>query len=148
MSLRPVLTALRPARLFGLVALAAGALLMVQALGTPAAHADQPGPQAIIVGDNLSITTNRTAYHVGDWAYVCYRVPAAGYIEITDHQGGSVKTLKAGFDDGTGDCFWGQVTPPFGQECLRIRYFFPFGGSTSQHTCFQVLHSFPFPFPF
>ena len=73
-------------------------------------------------------------------------MPAAGYIQITDHQGNSVKTLLSGYDDGAGDCFWGQVTPPIGKECLKIRYYFPYGGSVTEQTCFQVFPQFQFPF--
>ena len=141
----------RPVRLVGLAGLVAAAVMLTQLLGSPAAHA-QPGPslipQPIIVPGALNISTNQMAYTVGSWARVCYQVPAPGYIQITDHQGGTVKTLKAGYDDGTGDCFWGQVTPPAGTECLRIQYFYPYGGSTARHTCFQVLGSYPYPYPF
>ena len=124
------------------------ALLLVGFAGTPAAHADEPGdpagPQAIVVGDQFTIGTNKSVYQAGEWIQVCYTVPAAGYIQITDHQGLDVKTILSGYDDGTGGCFWGQVTPPFGQECLRIRYWFPYGGSTTRQTCFQVIPHFPF----
>jgi len=114
-----------------------------------AAHADQPpGPQSIIVGGGgqPTITTNKFFYTAGEWAQICYHVPGPGYVQITDQQGYSVKTLVAGYDNGAGDCFWGTVTPPFGQECLRIVYWFPYGGSSSNQTCFQVFPSYPFPY--
>ena len=134
--------------LVGLAVLAAAALFLVGMAGTPAAHADEPGdptgPQAIVVGDQLTISANTSVYRVDDWIHVCYTVPAASYIQITDHQGGNVRTILSGYGDGAGDCFWGQVTPPFGQECLRIRYWFPYGGSTTRQTCFQVILHLPF----
>ncbi len=137
----------RRMKLVALAALAAGAVMMAQAIDSKPASADQPGPgvQQIIVGNQLSISTNKSVYHVGEWAQVCYQVPGPGYVHITDHQGGSVKTLLSGYDDGAGDCFWGQVTPPYGQECLRIQYWFPYGGSTIKQTCFSVIPVF-FPF--
>jgi hypothetical protein len=128
----------------------AGAALASGLLAAPAAHAEDPSPapgvQQIIVGDQLQIWTDRASYRVGDWISICYRVPAPGQIRITDHQGASVRTIKQGFDNGTGDCFWGQVTPPTGQECLRIRYWFPYGGSTTKQTCFHVFPYWGYPY--
>ncbi len=142
----------RRMKLIALATLAAGAVLMAQSLHSRPASADVPGPgatlQPIIVGGQLSISTNKHAYYAGEWIQVCYKVPAPGPIQIRDYQGGSVKTLLSGYDDGTGGCFWGQVTPPYGHECLVIHYSYPYGGSISKHTCFQVLPHFPFPFPY
>jgi hypothetical protein len=138
-----------PIKLVALAALMAGALFAMGLAGSPAAHADQPpGPQSIIVGGGgqPTITTNKFFYTAGEWAQICYHVPGPGYVQITDQQGYSVKTLVAGYDNGAGDCFWGTVTPPFGQECLRIVYWFPYGGSSSNQTCFQVFPSYPFPY--
>jgi hypothetical protein len=129
-------------RLLALVALAAAALLLATAFGTTAAHADEPDPQAIIVGQQVSISTSQSWYRVGNYMTFCYTVPAPGFIQITDQQGGSVKTLLSGYDDGAGDCIGGYVTPPLGKECLTIRYYFPQGGSTTAKTCFQVLPQF------
>ena len=144
MSILSLRTMSRRMKLLALAALAAGAVLMAQAIDTKPASADQtpPGVQQIVVGNQLNITTNKPFYFVGEWAQICYHVPGPGYIHITDHQLGSVKTLLSGFDDGNGDCFWGQVTPPYGQECLRIQYWFPYGGTTTKQVCFTVL--FPF----
>jgi len=141
-----------PIKLVALAALMAGALFAMGLAGSPAAHAGQPpapqGPQAIVVvgGSQPSISTNKYFYAAGEWAQICYHVPGPGYIQITDQQGYSVKTLLSGFDNGAGDCFWGTVTPPYGQECLRIVYWFPYGGSSSNQTCFQVFPSYPFPY--
>src|SRR5205814_6912152 len=40
-------------------------------------------------------------------------------------------------DDGTGDCFGGRVTPPTGQECMRLDYS-GLGGSNSTQACWTV----------
>lgn len=140
----------RRTKLVALAALAAGAVLLAQSIHTRPASADVPDagttPQALIVGGQLSISTNKPAYHVGEWIQVCYKVPAPGPIQITDYQGGSVKTLLAGYDDGTGGCFWGQVTPPYGQECLVVHYAYPYSGSATKQTCFHVVPQFPFPY--
>jgi hypothetical protein len=140
MTLRANLFASRSFKLVALAVLAAGAVALAGMVGTQAAHADEPpGPQQIVVGQ-LSITTNSQWYAVGQHITVCYKVPQPGYIEITDHQGGQVKLLLAGHDDGTGDCFGGYVTPPTGLECLQIRFYFWQGGSTTKHTCFHVYY--------
>ena len=147
MSILSLRTMSRRMKLVALAALAAGAVLMAQAIDSKPASADQtpPGVQQIVVGNQLNITTNKPFYFVGEWAQICYHVPGPGYVHITDHQYGSVKTLLSGYDDGAGDCFWGQVTPPYGQECLRIQYWFPYGGSSIKQTCFSVIPVF-FPF--
>jgi hypothetical protein len=162
MSIRSPHLSFRPVRLLALTALAAGAMLTALAFGSGAAHADEPEPpgfQRGIVVQQLGIYTDQQEYRVGSPIKVCYFVPGPGYIQILDRQGievkavesvesierqivrpeESVKVLLQGYDDGRGDCFHGVVTPPYGKECLTIRYFFWQGGSASAETCFHVL---------
>jgi hypothetical protein len=83
-----------------------------------------------------SITTNQNAYTVGQIAQICYRVPGPGSVTILDTLANGVQqTFFQGYDDGTGACLPGQVTPPTGTECLTL----VLGGATIGQTCFQVL---------
>jgi hypothetical protein len=153
MSLRFALPFSRAGRLALLGAFAVGALLLLQAAFTRAAHADEPGQggvqQNIIVppggggGGQLSIHTDRSWYHFGDPIRICYSVPTAGYMQILDQQGGSQHIIRSGYDNGYGDCFYGYVTPPAGFECLRLTFWFPWGGSDTRTTCFSVYSWFP-----
>ena len=68
----------------------------------------------------VSITTDRGQYQPGESIRVCYTVAAPGPFRITDTQAdGTVHTFFSGYDDGTGGCLLGTVTPPAGTECLR-----------------------------
>ena len=87
---------------------------------------------------SLAIYTDRQQYFIGSPIQVCYRVPAPGPITIIDILANGVQqTFLSGYDDGTGGCVAGVVTPPAGTECLRIN----FGVSLSSQTCFRVLGS-------
>ena len=147
----------RRMKLAALGALAGLLVLLTQVLAAPGAHA-QPLPpggtphQIIAPGQpyvppaQMSITTDKMWYMPGEVAQICYKLPAPGYMEITDHQPNmQVHTLRAGYDMGMGGCFTGIVTPPSGQECLRLVYWSPFGGSRSASTCFFVYQPF-YPF--
>ena len=136
----------RTRRLLVLGGLTAVLMVVAPMFAAGQASADTPEPdpqrQLIVVGGQLKITTNQSFYGVGQHIEVCYEVPAAGWIHITDHQGQSgqfVHTLLYGYDDGTGGCFVGVITPPFGHECLKITYWFPHGGPLTKQTCFTVL---------
>ena len=136
----------RTRRLLVLGGLTAALMLVATMFAVRQASADtqEPNPQvqAIVVGGKLDITTNQSVYGVGQHIQVCYHVPAAGWVQITDHQGQYgqfVHTLLSGYDDGTGGCFFGVITPPFGHECLKITYWFPHGGTLTKQTCFTVL---------
>lgn len=71
----------------------------------------------------LRIWTDRRLYYVGDTIQVCFRVPAPGYIRITDVMpDGYRQVLWEWYDDGRGDCMYAYITPPVGTECLILRY--------------------------
>jgi hypothetical protein len=89
----------------------------------------------------LSIRTDRTAYRIGDPIQICYSVPAPGPIVITDIlASGEQQTFFSGYDDGTGGCIPGTITPPAGTECMRITF-----ANQSAQTCFLVLGAVPPP---
>lgn len=120
-----------------LIALA-GALLLVLNLGSPS--------PALAQFSAVSITTDRTQYQPGDSIRVCYTVAAPGPFTITDTQAdGTTRTFFSGYDDGTGGCLTGTVTPPTGTECLRITASGGIGGSAQ--ACFQVGSNVPPPPP-
>jgi len=131
-------------KLLGLAALAAGAVLLSQTFAAPKAHADQPMPgiqQIVVPGQpgQVSIHADRNFYYVGEWAYICYTLPANGYFMITDQQPGQgAKVLKSEYGYAGFNCFWGVVTPPFGYETLRLHFYFPWGGSTQAQDSFYV----------
>jgi hypothetical protein len=97
---------------------------------------------------NLAIYTDRASYRIGDPIQVCYRVPAPGPITIIDMlANGQTQTFLSGYDDGTGGCQGGTVTPPAGVECMTITYTYPNGSQTSAQTCFTVIGVTPPPPP-
>jgi hypothetical protein len=144
MSILTAAFASRRIKFVGLAVLAGAALLVSQAFAGRAAHAEeppQPGIQRIVVPGQgqVSIHANRDYYNVGDWAYICYTLPTHGFFVITDHQPGlGEKVLKAEYGYGGFHCFWGQVTPPYGYETLRLVFYFPWGGSAQDHDSFYV----------
>jgi hypothetical protein len=107
-----------------------------------------------------SISTDQSQYYVGSPIRICYTVPGPGPVTIIDQQpGGLTHTLLSVYDDGTGWCFPGTVTPPPGTECLFMYFggyyggpYYPggpyasggqsplvtYGGNVPQ-TCFQVI---------
>lgn len=95
----------------------------------------QPGDAAIF--------TDKQQYNIGDAIQVCYRIPIAGFITITDLPSSQqTQVFYQGPSNGTGGCLPGTVTPPAGNECLILRY--PLlGGSSTTQTCFQVLGPTP-----
>ena len=99
-----------------------------QVVGAP-----QPPPAS------ASITTDQGQYFVGETARICYTVPGAGQVTITDTLAdGRSHVLLSGHDDGTGGCFLATVTLPRGIECLRLD-FWTTGGTGSRQTCFRVV---------
>jgi hypothetical protein len=94
-----------------------------------------------------SITTDRTSYRFGDPIRVCYGVPGPGPVTITDKlANGQQQVFISGYDDGTGGCVPGTVTPPAGTECMAITYTDPATSlQSSAQTCFQVLDPAPPP---
>ncbi len=133
--------------LFGLAGGASPALAQV----SPAVPV--PGPCIQIYppppgcGGSGTITTDQSQYVIGSPIRICYTVPGPGPVTIVDQQpGGLSHTLLSVYDDGTGWCFGGTITPPTGTECLLMYYGGGpyssatgyFGGSPAQ-TCFQVI---------
>ena len=122
---------------------------VVSQLGPPSPGpciAIYPPPPGCGGGSGASITTDQTQYNVGDTAQICYAVPGPGPFTITDLQAdGTSNTLISAYDDGTGGCFSGTVTPPAGTECLQLNSSGGSGGSAQ--TCFQVAGPTPLPQP-
>jgi hypothetical protein len=96
-----------------------------------------------------SISTNRPSYQIGDPIQVCYSVPGPGYVNITNTLAdGTTQPFVSGYDDGTGACIPGTVTPPPGTECLTLNWTSSttFGTATAgAQTCFQVAGTPPPP---
>jgi hypothetical protein len=111
------------------VAIASGT---VQPPGTAAQQVTtvQPG--------NAAIFTDKQTYNIGDAIQVCYRIPIAGYITITDLPSSQqTQVFYQGPSAGTGGCLPGTITPPSGNECLILTYPLA-GGSGRTQTCFWV----------
>lgn len=92
--------------------------------------------------NSLAIYINppQAVYTVGQHVDVCYRVPAPGPIRIIDQiNEDTPTTFFSGYDDGTGGCIPGTVTPPTGRECLTIVFtYIADGGQANAETCFQT----------
>jgi hypothetical protein len=88
----------------------------------------------------IYINPSQSVYSVGQAIDVCYRVPAPGPIRIIDQiEVNTPTTFFAGFDDGTGGCIPGTITPPTGRECLTIVFTYTADGQqTNAQTCFQT----------
>ena len=98
-------------------------------------------PRSAPPAGNAAVTVTGGAgsvHTVGEWLQVCYSVPGPGPVTITDIlPDGRTQVLLSGYDDGAGGCFWAQVTPPTGTECIRLDYWTS-AGSGSTQTCFRV----------
>jgi hypothetical protein len=90
----------------------------------------------------LAIYVNppQAVYTVGQAVDVCYRVPAPGPIRIIDQVNEDTPTtFFSGYDDGTGGCIPGTVTPPTGRECMSIVFTYTADGrQVNAQTCFQT----------
>jgi hypothetical protein len=113
----------RVARSFALGTLAAAALV-ASGLSAGTARADTPpgALRAIVAQGQTSITTDKPAYVVGDPITISYTLPGPGQIRITDHQGSQVSTLRSGYSSQADGTIQGTITPPVGQECLKLEY--------------------------
>jgi hypothetical protein len=89
---------------------------------------------------DLAIYTDQSFYTTGDPIDVCYRVPGPGQVRIIDQiEEDTPTTYFSGYDDGTGGCIPGTITPPAGRECMTIQYTYPADGQTATaETCFQT----------
>ena len=111
--------------------LALGALLAPPRTSAQQVATVQPGAAAI--------TTDRQQYSIGDPIQVCYRVPIAGFITITDLPSSQqTHVFYQGPSAGTGGCLPGTITPPGGNECLILTYPLA-GGAGRTQTCFWVI---------
>ena len=113
-----------------IVGLALGALLAPPRMSAQPVTTVQPGTAAI--------TTDRQQYTIGDPIQVCYQIPIAGYITITDLPASQqTHVFYQGPSAGTRGCLPGTITPPAGNECLILTY--PLlGGTGRTQTCFWV----------
>jgi hypothetical protein len=88
----------------------------------------------------VTITTDQSQYVIGSPIQICYTVPGPGPVTIIDQQpGGLTHTLLSVYDDGTGWCFGGTITPPTGAECLLMYYGGAYYGGSPAQACFQVI---------
>ena len=88
----------------------------------------------------IYINPSQQVYSLGQAIDVCYRVPAPGPIRIIDQiEEDTPTTFFSGYDDGTGGCIPGTITPPTGRECLTIVFTYTAdGGQANAQTCFQT----------
>lgn len=106
----------------------------VQIVGSSATPPPTPVPS---IGQ-LSITTDKSLYQVGDPIRLCYTVPGPGAITITAlNADGSSRVVLSGNDDGRGDCVTSTMGPETGTRCMRLDYSGPTGASSRQ-VCVQV----------
>jgi hypothetical protein len=98
------------------------------------------GAQPPINALAIYINPSQPVYTVGQSIDVCYRVPAPGPIRIIDQiEEDTPTTFFSGYDDGTGGCIPGTITPPTGRECLTIVFtYIADGGQANTETCFQT----------
>src|SRR5215208_1199734 len=118
-----------------LAALATLAVIAVAVLAVlvPRASAQQVG--GVQPSGDASITTDRQVYNIGDPIQVCYRIPIAGFITITDLPSSQqTQVFYQGPSAGTGGCLPGTITPPAGNESLILTY--PLAGCTGRTQTF------------
>jgi len=121
-----------------MLALVAGGLAVVGA----SRASDAQEPQA--VPGNAAIWTDQSSYNVGDPINVCYRIPIAGEITISQFPPGNNPIYFQGQSSGTQGCIPGIVTPPTGNNCFRLSYPL-FGGQGQTQACYQVMGNAPPP---
>ncbi|HLF77278.1 MAG TPA: hypothetical protein VJB57_07260 [Dehalococcoidia bacterium] len=98
------------------------------------------GPFFIISPANDVCVSRGTGgvYHVGEQIQVCYDVGYPRYIKIVFKKpDGSVSVLFEGFDDGTGDCKYGNAGFPLGK---RDVYMYNQAGGLIDSTHFFVVN--------
>jgi hypothetical protein len=96
----------------------------------------------------LSIWTDRSEYSIGDTLRYCVTLPGPGQVEIRDNlPTGQSNVIASWYDNGSGGCSTGTVTPPSGTECLQVIYraAYDYGQALSTQTCFTVRGSAPYP---
>jgi hypothetical protein len=89
------------------------------------------GPSA-----GAAIWTDQNEYSVGSPIQICYVVPYASSIQITDTDAdGNSQVVFQGNDDGSGGCLSSSVTPPTGTEQLELQV--SSGGNTVADETFR-----------
>jgi hypothetical protein len=113
------------------------ALVVLLAIAAVAPSVSAQQPETVQPG-TAAIFTDKQQYTIGDAIQVCYRIPIAGYITITDLPSSQqTQVFYQGPSAGTGGCLPGTITPPAGNECLILTY--PLAGGTGRtQTCFYV----------
>ena len=87
--------------------------------------------------DDVSISTDRSQYRVGDTLRYCVDVPGPGQVRIVDQlPDGRSQVINSYNATGGRRCFAASITPPLGTECLRAEFFGAGGGSAQ--ACFEV----------
>src|SRR5215208_3310236 len=126
-----------------LAALAALAVIAFAVIAVPAPRASAQQVGGVQPSGAASITTDRQVYNIGDSIQVCYRIPIAGFITITDLPSSQqTQVFYQGSSAGTGSCLPGIITPPAGHECLILTY--PLAGGRGQvQTCSWVTGPMP-----
>jgi hypothetical protein len=91
--------------------------------------------------DQLAIWTDRSEYATGATLRYCVSLPGAGQVQVRDNlPNGQSNVIASWYDNGSGGCSTGIVTPPAGNECLQVIYWPPYEAaqSYSTQTCFIV----------
>ena len=74
-----------------------------------------------VQGSHVQIWTDRSYYEVNDPIEYCVAVPFPGEVRIYDRlPNGQQHVINSFYEWNSYDCFWGTVTPPTGQETLRV----------------------------
>jgi hypothetical protein len=122
-------------RLFMVSALAVCATL----LGGRVVHEVRAQQVGTVVPGTAAIWTDQHQYDIGDAVQICWRIPIAGQVTITDlpADGTSMVIFDQVMSTDHG-CINGTITPPSGRECLQLSYPL-FGGQGQTQTCFTVL---------
>src|SRR5215213_4615942 len=128
---------------FRRIILGATLALTVAGMAVGAVGAQQPGDQSIAAPGQTSIVTDKDAYAVGEPITITYTLPGPGRYRITDQQGGTVSTLRAGSSAQATGRIEGTVTPPAGKECLTLEYRDGKNVTSTAETCFEVTDKEP-----
>jgi hypothetical protein len=84
-----------------------------------------------------ALLADRSTYQLGDQIRLCWLIPTAGNLTLTDHDAsGSAQVLRSGPDNGNG-CVGGKITGPVGHTCEVLDFDTP-RGTGSMQTCFEV----------
>lgn len=83
---------------------------------------------------------DKSTYAIGDSIRLCWLLPAAGTMTLTQHDaGGKTEVLHSGADKGS-TCLGGTIVGPLGHNCEVLEFDTP-RGSGSIQTCFEVTNA-------